>query len=118
MNYISRPPFIFLGGSVIGFGFGWFFGRLCKFRAKKENISGEMNETIFFPEEVTDRNFSKLRRLVARVSGTKITLDLCLYMLTLKPLADAVITLRQTGIHVRWFYSSPSNMLMLRVLEG
>ena len=108
MNYISKKaPFIFLGGSVFGFGFGLFFGRLFKFRDEEENISGETIETIFFPEEVTDRNFSKLRRLVARVSGTKITLDLCLYMLTLKPLADAVITLRQTGVHVRWFFSPP-----------
>ena len=116
MNYIIKnTPFIFLGGTVIGLG--WFFRRLFKSRDQEENTSGEVIEAIFFPEEVTDRNFSKLGRLVARIAGTKRTLDLCLYMLTLKPLADAVITLRQTGANVRWFYSS-SNLLICRILKG
>ena len=116
MNYIIKnKPFILLGGSVIGFG--WFFRRLFKSRDKEENIPGEVMEAIFFPEEVKDRNFSKLGKLVARIAGTKRTIDLCLYILTLKPLADAVITLRQTGVNVRWFYSS-SNLLMCRILKG
>ena len=116
MNYIVRnTQLIFLGGSAIGFG--WFFRRLLMSRDKEEKNTGEVMEAIFFPEEVTDRNFSKLGRLVARIAGTKRTLDLCLYMLTLKPLADAVITLRQTGVNVRWFFPS-SNILMCRILKG
>ena len=115
---IKNPPLMFLGGSVVGFGFGLFLGRFFKFRDKEEKIPGEVMETIFFPEQVTDRNFSKFGRLLARVGGTKRTLDLCLYMITLKPLADAVITLRQTGVHVRWFYPSSSDLLMCRILEG
>ena len=116
MNYIVRnTQIIFLGGSVIGFGL--FFRRLLMSRDKEEKNTGEVMEAIFFPEEVTDRNFSKLGRLVARIAGTKRTLDLCLYMLTLKPLADAVITLRQTGVNVRWFFPS-SNILMCRILKG
>ena len=120
MNYIIKnTPFIFLGGSVIGLGLGLFFGRLFKSRDKEENTPGEVMEAIFFPEEITDRNFSKFGRLLDRIRGTRRSIDLCLYILTLKPLADAVITLRQTGVNVRWFSSSSSsNILMCRVLEG
>ena len=104
MNYISKNmPLTFLGGSVIGLGL--FFRRIFKSRDKEENSPGEVMEAIFFPEEITDRNFSKFGRLLERIRGTKKSLCLCLYILTLKPLADAVITLRQTGVTVRWFYS-------------
>ena len=117
MNYIVKnTPFIFLGGSLIGLGL--FFRRLLKFQDKGKQIHGEVMEAIFFPEEITDRNFSKVGRLLDRIRGSKRSLDLCLYMLTLKPLADAVITLRQTGVNVRWFFSSSSNMLMCRLCEG
>ena len=119
MNYIIKnTPLVFLGGSVIGLGLGLFFGRLFKSRDKEENTPGEVMEAIFFPEEITDRNFSKFGRLLARVGGAKRSLDLCLYMITLKPLADAVITLRQTGVHVRLFYPSWPDLLMCRILEG
>ena len=116
MNYIIKnTPLIFLGGSVIGLGL--FFRRMFQSRDKEENSPGEVMEAIFFPEEITDRNFSKFGRLLDRIRRTKKSLDLCLYLLTLKPLADAVITLRQTGVNVRWFFSS-CNLLMCRVLEG
>ena len=108
MNYIARlSPAFFLGGTVIAVGIKMFLER-----SRVREISEEEEEVvIFFPEEVTDRTHSKIRSLVSRIRRTERSLDLCLFIVTYKPLADAVITLHQTGVKVRCVVGCPPPLL-------
>ena len=86
---------------MIAFGIKVISERIFKPSTGRNKMLKEEEEVIFFPEETTVPSLSKIKRLVARVSKSEMSLDLCLYLITLKPLADAIITLKQTGVKVR-----------------
>ena len=76
-------------------------------RPQEEDMSEDLNEVIFFPElSLVGRRpasyaWSGLSRLLKQISGARVSLDLCLYLVTLPELANLVISLQQTGIRVR-----------------
>ena len=101
MNYIVKySPAILLGGTVAALAIKLLNEIFRKSGDSDSNKEEEEEEVVFFPEEVTSQGY-RIRKLVTRVSRTEKSLDLCLYMITLRSLADAVISLKQTGVRVR-----------------
>ena len=100
MNYIVKySPAILLGGTVAALAIK-LLNEIFRKSGDSDSNKEEEEEVVFFPEEVTSQGY-RIRKLVTRVSRTEKSLDLCLYMITLRSLADAVISLKQTGVRVR-----------------
>ena len=122
-DIVKYSPAILLGGTVAALGIKLWketFRKSTDGDSKDWRTEEEEEEegVVFFPEEVTRQN-DKLRKLVSRVSRTEKSLDLCLYMMTLKSMADAVITLKQTGVQVRCeVWSLPVTVLTCQLFEG
>ena len=119
-DIVKYSPAILLGGTVAALGLKLWKETFSKSTDgdSKDWRTEEEEGVVFFPEEVTRQN-ERLRKLVSRVSRTEKSLDLCLYMMTLKSMADAVITLKLTGVRVRCeVWSLPHTVLTSQLFEG
>eukprot|EP00092_Neocalanus_flemingeri_P107592 GFUD01138110.1.p1 GENE.GFUD01138110.1~~GFUD01138110.1.p1 ORF type:complete len:216 (+),score=43.47 GFUD01138110.1:42-689(+) len=101
-------------GIVIGSELLWKL--LLKFRKHLKKSDFEVNEVLFFPDNplttfennkslikhsVAIDKSSSLYRLTKVISGTQKSLDMCLFLITLRDMASLAIRLMQDGVRVR-----------------
>jgi len=105
-NFLTKKVLLVAVGVMIGSEVMWKLVQIM--RKHFSNCDPEVNEVLFFSDDLKkleqDRKEKKLNsfsRLLTLISGCKKTLDLCLFLITLKDMASLVIRLMQEGVRVR-----------------
>jgi len=102
---VNRKVCLAVIGVVIGSEVLWtLFKKVRKHWSKREL---EVNQVLFFPDnpmtafEESRKNNSSISKLMALVSSCTKSLDMCLFLITLKDMASLAIKLMQDGVRVR-----------------
>ena len=112
-DFITKKVCLVAVGVVLGSEVLWkLFKRV---RKQLRNRDFEVNEVLFFPDSpmttfghnktsnqnVVINKTSSISRLLQVISGCKKSLDMCLFLITLKDMASLAIRLMQDGVRVR-----------------
>ena len=102
---INRKVCLAVIGVVIGSEVLWKLFKKVRKHLRQSDL--EVNQVLFFPDnpmtafEVPSNKNSSISKLVAVISSCTKSLDLCLFLLTLKDMASLAIKLMQDGVRVR-----------------
>jgi len=101
---VNRKVCLAVIGVVIGSEVLWTLFKKVRKHLRRSDL--EVNQVLFFPDnpmtafEVTNKN-SSISKLITLISSCTKSLDMCLFLITLKDMASLAIKLMQDGVRVR-----------------
>ena len=119
MTLVASLPTLFFSGLALWY-YNYYYSSQWRKKEEEEDkpqAPAARNEVLFFPDEATarslsytqpqeEKNLSKispgsLSVLIGTLQEAKKTLDVCVFVLTCKELADVLVNAHQNGVEVR-----------------